>query len=92
MRTGEGWQIAQREFAFHIYKHFPLKYDALYWGAIFPLGTHAVSTYQMGAALGIDFLDTIATVFLYLVLAAWAFTFAAWVVAVGRQVRRRSRP
>ena len=31
----------------HVYKRFPMKYDPLYWGAVFPLGMYAVSTEQM---------------------------------------------
>ncbi|NYT53908.1 tellurite resistance/C4-dicarboxylate transporter family protein [Eoetvoesia caeni] len=88
--TGTWWipMLVVLELWRHGYKHFPLKYDALYWGAVFPLGMYAASTHQVGAALGLDFLRPIATVFLYLALAAWALTFAAWVVTAARRLRR----
>ncbi|WP_417543247.1 tellurite resistance/C4-dicarboxylate transporter family protein [Marinobacter sp.] len=59
----------------HVYKKFPLEYDPLYWGAVFPLGMYAASTYEMTAALGFHFLDFIPISFFYLALVAWAITF-----------------
>jgi tellurite resistance protein TehA-like permease len=59
----------------YVYKRFPLRYDPLYWGAVFPLGMYAASTHNMQRALAMPFLDTLATVFLYVALAAWAVTF-----------------
>tara|TARA_R110002020_G_scaffold189446_2_gene388410 strand:+ start:5217 stop:6293 length:1077 start_codon:yes stop_codon:yes gene_type:complete len=62
----------------HVYKRFPLTYDPLYWGAVFPLGMYAVSTFQMARALGFDFLEMLPTVFSWIALAAWALTFSAY--------------
>ncbi|MDN6320352.1 MAG: tellurite resistance/C4-dicarboxylate transporter family protein [Marinobacter sp.] len=59
----------------HVYKKFPLEYDPLYWGAVFPLGMYAASTYEMAGALGFHFLDFIPISFFYLALLAWAVTF-----------------
>lgn len=61
----------------HIYKRFPLAYDPLYWGAIFPLGMYAVATHQMGTALGFSFLDPLADGFTIVALAAWSLAFAS---------------
>jgi tellurite resistance protein TehA-like permease len=61
----------------HIYKRFPLRYDPLYWGAVFPLGMYAVSTHAMALALGFDFLEPLPTGFAWIALAAWALTFGA---------------
>ncbi|EBA00363.1 tellurite resistance/C4-dicarboxylate transporter family protein [Marinobacter sp. ELB17] len=63
----------------HVYKRFPLEYDPLYWGAVFPLGMYAASTHEMAAALGFHFLDFIPISFFYLALAAWAVTFVGLV-------------
>src|SRR5262249_30275259 len=34
----------------HVYKRFPLRYDPLFWGAVFPLGMYSVSTKQLSLA------------------------------------------
>jgi len=60
----------------HVYRRFPMKYDPLYWGAVFPLGMYAASTHEMIAAMGFDFLTFLPSFFLYVALAAWTATFA----------------
>ncbi len=60
----------------YVFKRFPLKYDPLYWGAVFPLGMYVASTFQMAQAMRLDFLLVLPRVFLYIALAAWALTFA----------------
>jgi tellurite resistance protein TehA-like permease len=59
----------------HLYRKFPLKYDALYWGTVFPLGMYAVCTFEMAHAMSLDFLLPIAYAFVYAALLAWAATF-----------------
>ncbi len=68
----------------HIYKRFPLRYDPLYWGAVFPLGMYAVSTFEMAHAMRFDFLIFLPTTFSWIALFAWALTFFAYVVTVLR--------
>ncbi len=53
-------------------KRFGLRYDPLYWGAVFPLGMYAACTQEMRLAMGIDFLSLLPTVFLVVALLAWA--------------------
>ena len=59
----------------HLYSKFPVRYDPLYWGAVFPLGMYAVCTFEMVRAMSLDFLLPIAHVFVYVALLAWAATF-----------------
>lgn len=59
----------------HIYKRFPLRYDPLFWGAVFPLGMYTVCTRHLNQAMQFHFLDGIAQVMLFAALLAWALTF-----------------
>jgi tellurite resistance protein TehA-like permease len=58
----------------HIYRRFPLRYDPLYWGAVFPLGMYAVSTFRLAHAIDAHYLLIMPTVFLYIAMGAWAWT------------------
>jgi tellurite resistance protein TehA-like permease len=59
----------------HGIMRFPLRYDPLYWGAVFPLGMYAASTQLMSEAMQIDFLGVLPRVFLALGLLAWLIVF-----------------
>jgi tellurite resistance protein TehA-like permease len=59
----------------HLYRKFPLRYEPLYWGLVFPLGMYAACTFEMARAMSLDFLLPIAHVFVYVALLAWAATF-----------------
>jgi tellurite resistance protein TehA-like permease len=71
----------------HVYRRFPLKYDPLYWGAVFPLGMYAASTERMIVAMGFDFLRFLPSVFLYIGLAAWSAAFAGLAFDLLRSAR-----
>jgi tellurite resistance protein TehA-like permease len=71
----------------HVYRRFPLQYDPLYWGAVFPLGMYVAATYEMNLAMGFTILDLVPQIFLYIALAAWAATFAGFVLDLVRRVR-----
>lgn len=59
----------------HVIQRFPLRYDPLYWGAVFPLGMYTVATRQMATALDLPFLDPLPPVVFAFALAAWALAF-----------------
>lgn len=72
----------------HGFKRFPLEYDPLYWGAVFPLGMYAACTWQMDHAMDFGFLDRLPRAFLYIALAAWTITFLGMVSRLARRFAR----
>ncbi|MGH8850034.1 MAG: tellurite resistance/C4-dicarboxylate transporter family protein [Casimicrobiaceae bacterium] len=62
----------------HVAKRFPVEYDPLYWGAVFPIGMYAAGTHEMIRAMRFDFLAFLPPLFLYAALAAWAAAFAGF--------------
>jgi tellurite resistance protein TehA-like permease len=76
----------------HGFERFPFEYDPLYWGAVFPLGMYATSTWQMDRAMEFGFLGGLPRVFLYIALAAWAVTFFGMSRRLARGVARALRP
>lgn len=70
----------------YVYKRFPLKYDPLYWGAVFPLGMYAACTYQMARAMDLSFLEVFPRYFLYIALIAWVTAFGGLVRALTKSL------
>jgi tellurite resistance protein TehA-like permease len=60
----------------HGYARFPLRYDPLYWGAVFPLGMFTVCTIRLASVLvDAQFLMVIPNIFVFIAQAAWLITF-----------------
>jgi tellurite resistance protein TehA-like permease len=59
----------------HVYRRFPLRYDPLYWGAVFPLGMYTACSYRVTQVMPVEFLAFIPRVFVFIALAAWGLTF-----------------
>lgn len=75
----------------HVYKKFPLRYDPLYWGAVFPLGMYAVSTKQMITVMHFEFLGYVPIFFAYVALVAWIVTFTAFTFVTLRMAKENGR-
>jgi len=71
----------------HVYMRFPLRYDPLYWGAVFPLGMYAACTYQMNVAMDFGFFVFLPPVFMYAALAAWSLAFFGLLAELWRGLR-----
>jgi tellurite resistance protein TehA-like permease len=59
----------------HVVCRFPLVYDPLYWGLVFPLGMYGVCTIRMSETLGAAFLVPVARVFIVVAAVAWTLAF-----------------
>ncbi len=70
----------------HGVKRFPLRYDPLYWGAVFPIGMYSAGTLRLHEAMALPFLDRIPPVFLVIALCAWALAFAGLLIDLRARV------
>jgi tellurite resistance protein TehA-like permease len=59
----------------HVGRRFPLRYDPLYWGAVFPLGMYTASTARLARAVDAPYLFAIPRAFVFVALAAWSLAF-----------------
>jgi tellurite resistance protein TehA-like permease len=73
----------------HVYRRFPLRYDPLYWGAVFPLGMYTVCTIRLSQALDVPFLLAIPRVFVFVAAGAWALTMIGLCHEMAGGARRR---
>jgi tellurite resistance protein TehA-like permease len=77
----------------HIVKRFPLRYDPLYWGAVFPLGMYSVATARMVSAIDLPLLRAVPPAFFYLAIASWSVALLGLVhhLIVGQRLEKMAQ-
>lgn len=71
----------------HVYRRFELRYDPLYWGAVFPLGMYTVATFRLAEVFELPYLMLLPKVFVFLALTAWTLAFAGLVRSLAHSAR-----
>ena len=66
----------------HLIRRFPLRYDPLYWGAVFPLGMYTVCSYRLAQVVDVPGLMTVPRAFIWVALLAWTATMLGLVQAL----------
>lgn len=72
----------------HVFQRFPLRYDPLYWGAVFPLGMYTACTWRLDEAMEFGFLQGFTRWFFLLALAAWTLAFFGLIWTLAQGLRR----
>ena len=71
----------------HVVRRFPLRYDPLYWGAVFPLGMYTVATFRLASTVSEPVLLAIPRVTVLVALAAWTLAFVGLVRSLAGTLR-----
>jgi tellurite resistance protein TehA-like permease len=74
----------------HVVRRFPLRYDPLYWGAVFPIGMYTVVTARLSVAVDAPYLFSITRAFVYVAVAAWSLAAVGMIVHVAGNILRRT--
>jgi tellurite resistance protein TehA-like permease len=73
----------------HGLRRFPMRYDPLYWGAVFPLGMYTVATTRLVRAIDAPYLLAVPRVFVFAALAAWTLVLTGMTRSLIGRLRAR---
>jgi tellurite resistance protein TehA-like permease len=74
----------------HVLQRFPVKYDPLYWGMVFPLGMYSACTFRLAQELGLPMVFPIARIFLFLSLLVWMVVFIGLIKRLASNLAAKS--
>jgi tellurite resistance protein TehA-like permease len=72
----------------HLRQHWPLSYEPTLWSVVFPLGMYSVATLTFGKTAHLGFMEPLARFMIWVAVAAWVLVAAAFLVWLGRALRR----
>lgn len=72
----------------YVIRRYPWSYEPRLWSVVFPLGMYTVASYTLGRAAGLDFMVSIARVWVFVGLVAWAAVTALMALTVLRSTNR----
>jgi len=71
-------------------RHYSWAYEAKLWSVVFPLGMYAVASVTLGRAIGFEFMQQLAVVWVWFGIAAWALVTLLMIVAFTQALTGRS--
>jgi tellurite resistance protein TehA-like permease len=75
----------------YLVRRYPKQYEPRLWSVVFPLGMYTVASYTLGRAAGLDFMVSVARVWLWVGVAAWLGVLGLMLGSLGRAVARHRR-
>ncbi len=76
----------------HLVRRYSRAYEPKLWSVVFPLGMYAVASVTLGRAIGFDFMQQLAAVWVWIGLAAWLVVVALILIAFFSGARRPAAP
>jgi tellurite resistance protein TehA-like permease len=76
----------------HVCRRFPLAYDPLYWGAVFPLGMYTVSTFRLAGVFDAPVLLGLSRMFPYIAITPWFLTVVGMLLDLARRLKYSAAP
>ena len=70
----------------YLVRGYPRTYEPRLWNVVFPLGMYTVASFSLGQLPGLGFMASVATVWVWVGLAAWAVVLALMITAAVRGV------
>ena len=73
----------------YIIHHYSWAFEPRLWSVVFPLGMYTVASYTLGKAARLDFMVSIARIWVFVGLAAWAAVTVLMIAAFSRALPHR---
>src|SRR5690606_11840100 len=71
----------------HVVCRVPLVYTPMLWSLVFPLGMHAIATWNLSLAADLSWLRSIASVSIWVALSVWGATAVALICSSWKSLK-----